>query len=211
MAHVSGFSTSLDRRLMIFFDWSNFHCGYKDLEVDILPHALVRLIEQNLRTKMSYKDYPELVRTYMYFTELPESHPNYGSQKVITDYLESERVSRIETRFGRLGNKIEEKVTCMKCYHKFKTKALGQKGVDVNIAADMVDLAYKNAFDSAILVSGDSDFVPAIQYVKSLGKIVGVASFRNRVSEKQEIMKIADVRIFVDEFLTEKDLFLKKV
>lgn len=211
MAHVSGFSTSLDRRLIIFFDWCNFYSGYKDLDVEIPPHAIVRLLEHNLRCKMSYKGYPELVRTYMYFTAFPESHPNCGSQKVITDHLESERVSRIETRFGRLGNKIEEKVTCTKCDHKFKAKALGQKGVDVNIAADMVDLAYKNAFDSAILVSGDSDFVPAIQYVKSLGKIVGVASFRNRVSEEQEIMKIADVRIYLDEFLNEKDLFLKKV
>ncbi|MCK4730524.1 MAG: NYN domain-containing protein [Candidatus Aenigmarchaeota archaeon] len=33
-------------------------------------------------------------------------------------------------------------------------------------------LAYKNAYDTAILVSGDGDFVPAIKAVQETGKRV---------------------------------------
>ncbi|MBE9191949.1 NYN domain-containing protein [Gloeocapsopsis crepidinum LEGE 06123] len=41
-----------------------------------------------------------------------------------------------------------------------------EKGTDVNIALQMLDDAYQNACDRMILVSGDSDLVPAVKLVK---------------------------------------------
>jgi uncharacterized protein (TIGR00288 family) len=46
----------------------------------------------------------------------------------------------------------------------------------------MVKLAYNNAYDSAILVSSDGDFVPAIQAVKEKGKNVENIGFENKFS-----------------------------
>ena len=53
---------------------------------------------------------------------------------------------------------------------------------DIRLAVDMVKLAYNNAYDTAILVSSDGDFVPAIQAVKETGKNVENIGFENRVS-----------------------------
>ena len=52
-----------------------------------------------------------------------------------------------------------------------------QKGVDVELACDMLTFAIKDYYDVAILISGDGDFVPVVERVKDLGKIVEVASF----------------------------------
>ena len=44
------------------------------------------------------------------------------------------------------------------------------KGDDVYLAVDLVSGAYENLYDTAIIVSGDEDFVPAIQKAQKLGK-----------------------------------------
>jgi uncharacterized LabA/DUF88 family protein len=52
-----------------------------------------------------------------------------------------------------------------------------EKGVDVQLATDMITHAFKNNYDVAILVAGDNDFVGALQAVKDNGKHVEVALF----------------------------------
>ena len=59
------------------------------------------------------------------------------------------------------------------------TKNLGQeKTVDVNLGVDL--LLLKDVYDIAILVSGDQDYLPAVQAVKNLGKAVINIAFKTR-------------------------------
>ena len=44
------------------------------------------------------------------------------------------------------------------------------KGDDVHLTVDLVSGAYENLYDTALIVSGDEDFVPAIKKVQKLGK-----------------------------------------
>ena len=55
---------------------------------------------------------------------------------------------------------------CTYVGHKF-FDTLEEKRTDVNIGIYMVDDAYQNRFDTLILVSGDSDLVPALNLVKA--------------------------------------------
>jgi uncharacterized LabA/DUF88 family protein len=41
-----------------------------------------------------------------------------------------------------------------------------QKGVDVRIGVDIATLAYKKLVDRIVLVTGDSDFVPAAELAR---------------------------------------------
>jgi uncharacterized LabA/DUF88 family protein len=41
-----------------------------------------------------------------------------------------------------------------------------EKQTDVNIALKMLDLAYQNNYDKAILISGDTDLIPAIRLIR---------------------------------------------
>jgi hypothetical protein len=52
---------------------------------------------------------------------------------------------------------------CNKCGHIWKTAK--EKMTDVNIATTMLIDSFNDAFDSAMLISGDSDLVPPIKAV----------------------------------------------
>ena len=76
------------------------------------------------------------------------------------------------------------------------------KGDDIHLANDLIKGAFKNEFDEAIIVSGDEDFIPAIETVKELNKKVTNAYFPksssyllrkycdNSINLKKELIKI---------------------
>ncbi len=59
--------------------------------------------------------------------------------------------------------------------------------MDVLLAVDLVRLAAKRAFDTAILVAADRDFVPAVEAVLENGPRVEVVT----VGEKQDWLPLA--------------------
>lgn len=66
---------------------------------------------------------------------------------------------------------------------------VGEKGVDVAIAIDMLSLAHKDAYDTAILVSGDKDFGGLVQTVKNeFWKKVEIAAFEARIANEFRLM-----------------------
>ena len=68
-----------------------------------------------------------------------------------------------------------------------------EKGVDVYMATDLVAFAFMDLYDTAIVVSGDGDFFPAIQTAKNQGKHIEVAAFDNNLSS--EAGNVADIVI----------------
>jgi uncharacterized protein (TIGR00288 family) len=57
-----------------------------------------------------------------------------------------------------------------------------EKGVDVQMAVNLLKGAFKNQYDLAFLVSSDSDLIPAINEIKQLGKKVCYIGFEHQPS-----------------------------
>lgn len=76
-----------------------------------------------------------------------------------------------------LGQKTHR---CHQCGSSWRSWA--EKGVDVAIATKMLTHAINRAFDTAILVSGDKDYLDTIKTVKNLGLRVEVVAFRHSLS-----------------------------
>lgn len=57
-----------------------------------------------------------------------------------------------------------------------------EKGVDVKLAVDLLVGAYDDLYDAAILISSDTDLIPAIKKVKHLGKQVEYIGFAHQPS-----------------------------
>jgi len=72
-----------------------------------------------------------------------------------------------------------------------------EKGTDVNVATYMLTLAFHNAYDVAMLVSGDSDYIPIIEQVKRLGK--NVISVGVNGQNLTKLKKITDDIIILNE------------
>lgn len=70
-----------------------------------------------------------------------------------------------------------------------------EKGVDVMLAVDMVDMAHKDEYDLAYLLSGDSDFVPAMRIVQAMGKQVFAVIPKKDRKSSSAISQASDVSI----------------
>lgn len=57
-----------------------------------------------------------------------------------------------------------------------------EKGADVKIAVDLVIGAVDNIYDTAILVSSDTDLIPAVKYIKYKGKKLEYVGFSHSPS-----------------------------
>ncbi|OGI83892.1 hypothetical protein A2903_00950 [Candidatus Nomurabacteria bacterium RIFCSPLOWO2_01_FULL_33_17] len=57
-----------------------------------------------------------------------------------------------------------------------------EKGVDVKMAIDLVIGCFENKYDTAIIVSSDTDLIPAIKYAQSKGKNIEYVGFSNHTS-----------------------------
>ncbi len=63
-------------------------------------------------------------------------------------------------------------------FDKIISKGAIEKKVDINIAVDIISLGYENAYDVAVLVSGDGDFVPVIKKVLEMDKRIEIWAFK---------------------------------
>ena len=71
-----------------------------------------------------------------------------------------------------LGTYLRKSITCRNCGYVIHTHE--EKETDVRIATQIVVDAYEHNFDFAIVVSADSDMVPAIEIAKGIGRPVFV-------------------------------------
>ena len=104
---------------------------------------------------------PDLVlEAVYYFTAYATWRP--ASYKRHRDYLAALESRGVTPVLGRFKEKDRR---CFRCGNTWKDHE--EKETDVNLAVFMLDLAYQNEFDRALLISGDSDLVPALKAVKS--------------------------------------------
>ena len=78
-----------------------------------------------------------------------------------TRYIAALEHTGVETVYGSFK---EKDVYCTQCKKIFKKRE--EKRTDVNIAIHLLGLAHANVYDRALLVTGDSDLIPAVEWVR---------------------------------------------
>jgi uncharacterized LabA/DUF88 family protein len=167
-------------RVMIFIDGSNMHWGIKDYNT-----------ENKCNYKIDYAKFIPLltkdricVRT-MYYCSQPV--PPIAGQIKFYDYLRSAGIQVIDKE---LKTRIDRNT--QQPYYV-------EKGVDVALATDLIAMAWGNAYDAAIIVSGDADYAGAVSKVMSKGKNVELAAFRKSLSK--ELKDACLSRIILDDYM----------
>ena len=59
---------------------------------------------------------------------------------------------------------------------------IGQKGVDMRLGIDLVQLATKRLVDHVVLIAGDSDFVPAVKIARREGVKIILDNMNNNIN-----------------------------
>jgi uncharacterized LabA/DUF88 family protein len=93
-----------------------------------------------------------------YFTSSVNNNPDKQKRQII--YLEAIETTSVKIIYGHYQlNKAE----CKRCGNIWPSPS--EKMTDVNIATNLIVDAYKDTYDTAILISGDSDLVPPIRVI----------------------------------------------
>ena len=145
-------------RTIVYVDGFNLYYG-------VLKHSAHKWL--NLQRLFELLRPHDDIQAIKYFTALVEPGPRRDRQTVLLRALRT--LPLVQPIFGRFKRK---KITC-RCpgctqpagnRHVFHVPE--EKRTDVNIALNMVDDAYQGLCERQVLVSGDSDLVPAIQTVR---------------------------------------------
>ena len=164
-------------RVMIFIDGSNLyhslknHFGRTDLDMG-------RFCRKMLGRR-------QLIRIYYYNAKVGQKQEPERYKQQQAFFAGINAIPYSELRLGRL------------VYNNWPSVPPYEKGTDVQLATDMITHNFKNNYDVAILVAGDSDYVGALQAVKDNGKNIEVALFgKERTS--RPLREVADRVINID-------------
>lgn len=154
------------KRVAIYIDGSNLYYKLRDLDVPNITYfnycGLAEWLARN-RTIISKRYYVGVVRAK---EDDERGQVLRKNQQRLFNHL----CSRAQGFIVKQGYLMENDGV----YH--------EKGVDVKIAVDLLVGAYEDMYDVAILISSDTDLIPAIQKVKHLGKDVEYIGFSHKPS-----------------------------
>ncbi len=141
----------------------------------------------------------DILRTYYYHCPSYQSDPptdderrRYATQRKFFDVLD--RLPRYKVRLGRLAFRgIDGR----------GRPRYEQKRVDILLGVDMVQLAAKQAIQEAVLLAGDSDFIPAVTASQSEGVVIRLFHGQR---PHNDLWRVADERTQITEGLVESIL-----
>lgn len=145
---------------------------------------------QKLNDELSKDEFR--VRTY-YYTCMPyqDTPPTSDQQrlfqKVDRFHHALTKLPRFEIKLGRLQN-VNGHYT--------------QKGVDMQLGVDLVQMSARKLIDVAIIIASDSDFVYAIKQAKEAGVVTILAYFPESNINKSLVDEVDEVIYLDDPFLS---------
>lgn len=189
-------------KTMVFIDWQNFNISCKEYvyhkkmdKVSIDYCKLAKALNSKVRLDS------QVIKTYLFATRPCEKLLELESFKKQYDWLCSlKNIYHFEVIEGEQvirtvhGKEFDINDTT--------TYTTVEKGTDVNVAVQMLSKGFQNAYDVAILVSGDTDYIPVIETLHHLGKTVILATLPQQNIEKYKTL--IDQHICIDKNIIEK-------
>jgi len=150
--------TDSEEKVMIFIDGSNLLRSW----MTMFPGEKINMLK--LKDELTNKR--KLIRPCFYGSIHPKK---FNQERPFHDFLQYNGFLTVIIPLRRRGETYIE------------------KGVDVALVTDMLSQAYNNAYDTAILVSGDQDYLKAIDRIKDLGKRIEIAYFESDEPDKPNL------------------------
>ena len=174
-----------NKRAIVFVDANNWYHNVKKIfrPREISIKKISDLICTNLKLNLIE------IRWYASIPDISDGEKTYHHHMRFLSELEKEGVKIVTRKLQRLSSKeilkkkkdtVDSLDLCSNCKPLIEASFLDladinrkEKGIDVWIAVDMVRKSIVEAeCDICILISGDTDFVPAVKLIKKAGKEV---------------------------------------
>lgn len=172
-------------KVLVIFDGSNFYHILKNKKVGI--YRTLQFRYRKIAEWLSNGRYITEIRYYVGVAKFDKNNPE-KSQRI---------VSNQQKLFAELE---KQKIKLVRGYMMRNDGIYHEKGVDVRMAVDMVVGAYENNFDTVILISSDTDLIPAVEKVMKKRKRIEYVGLSYRPSFGL-MKKVSETKL-----LTKKDL-----
>ena len=184
---MSGVASSSDVRVFIFIDYWNFVSSLNEEEprfqsdwtkVSGVIMREVQALDQSVPSRRYVYQGMRVVGSFDPATEAGRKSKNWA-----TNFLAG-RVAGCTIHFVERQQK-KQGPKCPACHDTVKLcpscnsdmRGTEEKGVDTRIVTEMISYAWENAYDIAVVVSADRDFVPVVEFLQTKGKNVIHAGF----------------------------------
>lgn len=164
-SHNSGFFV-IDmnmERVYVYIDGGNFYYNLKENDCASMQFKFKEFVEHLVGNRL-------LAGVRYYIGQIRPNDKNEQSQRIhrhqqiLFEKLKKADFYIVRGRIRQIGNVFTE------------------KGVDVRIAIDLVEGAYENRYDTAMLISSDGDLAPAIEMIVRKNKRIEVVGFEHKPS-----------------------------
>lgn len=176
------FGVKLEReRVICFVDGFNLYHALDALKKPYLKWLDLRKLFSHLTKSKS-----QIITQILFFSAYPTWRPD--AYRRHRNYVTALSTTGVTPILGQFKNKPKQ---CQKCGSKWVSHE--EKETDVNLALALLDLAYKDQYDHAFLLTRDSDLAPAVHKVKQnfpQKKITVLAPYNYRHSS--ELVQAAD-------------------
>lgn len=135
------------QRVVVYIDGFNLYFGLKASGFKRYYWLDVAALAQNL-----LKPGQRLLATHYFTARIRNNGRNTADQKRQNDYLEALAVRGVVCHFGHYLQKMRQCQHCGASWLDYE-----EKMTDVNLAIQVLADAFDDVFDTAIVVSGDSD------------------------------------------------------
>ena len=144
-------------RTIVFIDGQNLYHSAKDAWASSYtgsgsnPYTWPSFDVQKLAEALAERGTGRIISQIRFYTGVPGSQQRFwrGFWSNKLRFLRSQGIYVYEGRISSSGQ---------------------EKGVDVSIAIDLIRLTYERSYDAAVIVSQDSDFVPAVKLAKEIAR-----------------------------------------
>jgi len=144
----------MTKRVVAFVDGFNLYHAIDDLGQEHLKWVDLR----TLALEFAPAPHDSLERV-LYFTAYATwLKPAWARHRAYTSAL---RASGVEVMLSKFKKKQRRCALCQRYYRGHE-----EKETDVSIGVHLLDLAHRDEYDRALLVSGDSDLCPAVKLVR---------------------------------------------
>lgn len=108
-----------------------------------------------------------------YYTGVPTAQDDQSERHALSDLLEE-----LEKRPGFYVRRFNRRATTRECPHCAQIISYTEeKMVDTSLVADLITLGMRDAFDAAVVFSGDLDVAPGLAALSTMGKPAWIATF----------------------------------
>ena len=183
-------------KTMVFIDYENFNINlHQHYEGKAFKNVNYKKLSEEINSIIPFTS--EVMKTYLFAYKPCELLMQLDIYKRYYSWLESlKNISYLDVVEGRLEIKYIEGVEFD--INNTNTYIKEEKETDINLATHMVAKGFQNAYDIAVLVSGDTDYVNIIKTLHDLGKIIVIAIFPHQNISKYNGMYDSHIILYDD-------------